>query len=147
MKWFEQFAQFLAKHGRYKVVYNYRDRHEVTMYRYYIIRPTKWWPFGICLHEILHSDPKDFHDHAFPYISMILKGGYIEHTPNEVYVRGLNSWAFHSASWMHRLEIPKGVDSSWTLFFMLGPKWRESGFLNENGKWESWQTFLGQFAQ
>lgn len=47
--------------------------------RRWILR-TPW--FTLRLHNILKSDEgRDFHDHPFSFVSLILRGGYMEHRP------------------------------------------------------------------
>jgi len=83
--------------------------------------PFKWllqrFDIAIRVHEILTSDDRDrgFHDHPWPYITIILKGGYIEVTP--IYVDGIytgerrkyyapGSILFRRAQSWHSLELP-----------------------------------------
>ena len=51
------------------------------MNRYYVLmryRP-KWFPFNILIHEMLADDHGEgVHNHTFPYITIILRGGYWE---------------------------------------------------------------------
>lgn len=45
------------------------------MHRYYLLE----WPWRIRIHEILRSDEdRDMHDHPYDFVSIMLKGGYIE---------------------------------------------------------------------
>lgn len=82
---------------------------------------------AVRVHHILRSDAgRDPHDHPWPYVTVVLRGGYWEHRyaddtrlvstrwhgPGSVLVRPANSW--------HMLEVPDG-QTAWTLF-MTGPK-------------------------
>ena len=81
------FLKLLEKLGKKKVVLDRGPSHpnfneaKPWMNRYYILlrhRP-KWFPFNILLHEMLADDHGDgVHNHTFPYITIILRGGYWE---------------------------------------------------------------------
>ena len=97
------------------------DKAEPFMIRYYLLfrkRP-KWSPFNILLHKILKSDLGDLHDHYWPYITIILKGGYWETNENGTFWRGPGYIGFRKASDRHSLKIPDGK-SAWTLL-LAGP--------------------------
>ena len=97
------------------------DKAEPFMIRYYLLfrkRP-KWFPFNILLHKILKSDLGDLHDHYWPYITIILKGGYWETNENGTFWRGPGYIGFRKASNRHSLKIPDGKPA-WTLL-LAGP--------------------------
>ena len=97
------------------------DKAEPFMIRYYLLfrkRP-KWFPFNILLHKILKSDLGDLHDHYWPYITIILKGGYWETNENGTFWRGPGYIGFRKASDRHSLKIPDGKPA-WTLL-LAGP--------------------------
>ena len=81
------FLKLLVKLGRKKVVLDRGlshpkfDEAKPWMNRYYVLlrhRP-KWFPFNILLHEMLADDHGEgVHNHTFPYITIILRGGYWE---------------------------------------------------------------------
>lgn len=101
--------------------------------RYYLfLKERKWFPFNIFLHKFLQSDPDELHDHPWPYLTIILKGGYWEVTPKGRFWRGPGSFRFATPKSLHRVELEKGI-SAWTLF-IPGPKRRDWGFI-VNGKW------------
>ena len=105
---------------------------------------------GARVHHILRSDHgRDFHDHPWPYLTIILRGGYYEvrplfdelgllvgetrtwYGPGNVLLRRAGSW--------HRLELPAGK-TAWTLF-CTGPKTQPWGFLTPKGK-VYWREYL-----
>ena len=97
------------------------DKAGPFMIRYYLLfrkRP-KWFPFNILLHKILKSDLGDLHDHYWPYITIILKGGYWETNENGTFWRGPGYIGFRKASNRHSLKIPDGKPA-WTLL-LAGP--------------------------
>lgn len=85
-------------------------------------RPIAWtlqrFDVAVRVHEILSSDAgRDYHDHPWPYITIVLRGGYFEETP--VFKDGIFSGAsvkwhppgsvlFRRAQSWHRLELPRG---------------------------------------
>ena len=118
----------------------------------YLVRRSLKTPLGdVKLHHILRSDDdRDLHDHPWSFLSIILWGGYWEHTPFrlpggilplDIRLR-LNkdsAGRFNLRTWYgvgrvlwrpvpstHRLELPPGR-TAWTLVF-TGPKRREWGF-------------------
>ena len=109
---------------------------------------------SVRVHHILSSDPgRDFHDHPWPFVTIILKGGYFESRPrydrSGLYLGAETKWhgagsvlyrpakAWHRlALWRDHYAIPKDVviptrlDSAWTLFIM-GPYQQKWGFLSK----------------
>jgi hypothetical protein len=89
------------------------------------------------------------HDHPWPFLTVILKGGYYEWTPQfnskgEKIAEiakwcGPGSFRWASAHQYHRVEIDPDVEC-WTLF-MPGIKQRDWGFLVKN-KWIQWEQYL-----
>lgn len=109
----------------------------VYMRRWKLIS-TPW--FGVRLHNILRSDlDRELHDHPFTFCSIILRGGYFEHT-----VDGRKTWyapgsvIVRSGEALHRLELPA---PAWTLVFR-GSMRREWGYLTAAG-WQPWSGFIG----
>jgi|TARA_B100001094_G_scaffold56886_2_gene52364 hypothetical protein len=111
--------------------------------RWYIfLKDRKSFPFNITLHKILVSDEAVLHDHPWSWGTMILKGGYWEHTPlraMEGHVVGSTKkwWGpgtvrFRKADDLHWLELEKDKDGNeipcWSLFYM-GKKSKEWGFM------------------
>ena len=95
-------------------------------------RPGGWWSARI--HQILRSDlDRHQHDHPWPYITIILAGGYWEERPDwAMKWHGPGSILIRKATDRHRLIVPDGA-TCWTLFIM--GKWRQTwGFYTEAGK-------------
>ena len=99
-------------------------------------------PFSnLYLHEILRSDDdRALHDHPWPSRSLLIRGGYWEHTLFGVFWRPPGWTGERTAETPHRLEIPDG-ERAVSLFF-TGAKEREWGFLCPQG-WRHWQDFTG----
>lgn len=96
--------------------------------------------FGIAVrvHEILRSDAgRHPHDHPWWYVTVILRGNYIETVYNDAgRLVDVNHWGpgsvlFRKASSWHRLTLPER-GSTWTLF-ITGP-YRQGWGFNVNGK-------------
>jgi hypothetical protein len=118
-------------------------------------------PFGnLDLHVFHASDAgRDLHDHPWAYISLILRGGYCEVTPDSKTQRAIingipmpvpdGGWtrrrrrrpyslAYRAARFAHRVELIDGTPSVslvWTF-----PKYREWGFFTHRG-WQCWRDY------
>lgn len=136
------FHKLMEKLGRYRLIPD-RSTGADYMHRYYIfLKDRKWFPFNVTLHKIVRSDDPIFHDHPWPFMTIILKGGYYEHTPlfdkdgkkfgEFIHYRGPGSIIRRSAKEYHWLEL-EGNKPVTTLFFM-GPQQKEWGFLVEAKK-------------
>lgn len=104
--------------------------------------------FNLKIHKTLMSDPADFHDHPWNYVSIILWGGYTEeklvdiqvvHYPHTHVINHTKSkwyWPgcilFRHGSRMHRLIIPENKYCITMIF--TSKRWRNWGFMKE-GKW------------
>jgi hypothetical protein len=131
--------KLLDKLGRKRIILD-RESSEPYLERYYIfLKDRKWFPFNAFIHKFLKSDPDDVHDHPWPYATLILKGGYYEHTPNfengkmvgeTKHWRGPGHFRICTPNSYHRVELKEGV-TAWTLF-MPGPHKRDWGFLVNN---------------
>lgn len=99
----------------------------------YMRRWALFTPWGtLRLHHTLRSDDRaHFHDHPMDFASIILWGGYIEHTPNKpprTFRPGqLN---IKRAEELHALELRS--KSCWSFLF-AGPVRRQWGFQTEDG--------------
>jgi hypothetical protein len=135
--------------GRKRIVLD-RQSDKPYLERYYIfLRDRKRFPFNIFLHKFLRSDPDDVHDHPWPYVTIILKGGYYEYIPNfspegviighTRYWRGPGTFRISRSISYHRIELVESIEC-WTLF-IPGPQRREWGFLVDN-KWIHNEQYL-----
>lgn len=99
----------------------------------YMRRWVIYTPIGcIRLHHILRSDnERHHHDHPFHFLSLILRGGYIEHRPDEPPEQHLpGSFVFRFAKDLHYLKLIE--KDAWTLVFASNPM-RRWGFKTEDG--------------
>lgn len=137
--------------GRFRVIMDRVDN-EPYLERYYLfLKDRQKFPFNLFLHKFLKGDPDDVHDHPWPYVTLILRGGYWEWVPvfntlgekiNEIRTwRAPGHWRFCSARSYHRIELEPGV-TAWTLF-VPGPKQRDWGFLVRN-RWISHDQYLAE---
>ena len=150
------FHKIMNKLGRYRLIPDRRTG-EDYMDRYYIfLKDRKNFPFNVTLHRIKKSDDPIMHDHPWPYMTIILKGGYWEHTPvcdeNGKQIAQVSNWRGpgsiikRSAKEYHWLELDENVGPVTTLFFM-GPQQREWGFLstnivNNDARWVDHKSYL-----
>jgi len=132
----------MNKLGRYRLIPDRRTGADY-MHRYYLfLKDRKWFPFNVTLHTIVRSDDPIMHDHPWPYLTIVLKGGYYEHFPlydgkgNKI--GEMSRWCGpgtiikRKAHEYHYLELDAERPAT-TLFFM-GPQQREWGFLVEAKK-------------
>lgn len=122
----------------------------------------RWWIiprnrfFNIYLHKFLRDDDdRALHCHPWWSISIIIKGGYLEHLQG----RGLERkwrycprWSiiFRPATHRHRIELlrdirgggnrPVRLVPTWTIF-ITGRRVREWGFWCEGYRFIPWQDF------
>lgn len=156
----EKLADYLEKRGKGRVIYDRVDT-DPYLIRYYVI--PRWLTFGlfrVVIHKFLRSDSPDdgVHDHPWPYISVVLKGGYYEwlahpRKQGEFWCswRGPGSVIFARATRRHRVELKtenhwfnnhtgeRRPVPAWTLFVM-GPRRRTWYFYVEGVKhhWKDW---------
>jgi len=149
------FHNIMNKLGRYRLIPD-RQTGEDYLHRYYLfLKDRKYFPFNVTLHKIVRSDDPIMHDHPWPYLTIVLKGGYWEHTPvfndeGKMFAefsvwRGPGSIIKRGASEFHWLELDEEVGPATTLFFM-GKQQREWGFLVQAKKgmhrWVKWTDYL-----
>jgi hypothetical protein len=154
------FHKLFNKLGRYRLIPDRRTGADY-MHRYYLfLRDRHWFPFNLTLHKIVRSDDPVFHDHPWSYMTIILKGGYYEHTPlylkgnmigETVRWRGPGSIIMRSSKALHWLEMDPEVGPATTLFFM-GPQVREWGFviktdIQGNTKWVKHDECLENWSE
>lgn len=164
MKWWRGLAAILRVLDRitpweFVRVIKDRETREDYLVRYYVLN-TRWFAeplaryvhpwfhklsYRITLHRTLRSDfDAALHDHPWNWGSRILEGGYLEHTPEGVFWRDPSQgWRWRKAEDFHRLELnPKrNPGQTWSLFVM-GPRQKDWGFLNAQGWWVQWETYL-----
>lgn len=113
--------------------------------RYYVL---PWWDrkddsksrFSARLHHLHSSDPGALHDHPWGFVSFIIKGSYVETTPEGTFLRKRWSVIRHKATDLHRLTIPGSPNGqTWSLVF-FGRRTREWGFLTDDG-WVPWYQY------
>lgn len=126
------------------------ERHDITRRGTpYLVR---WVLYGqryadsggkVFLHRFHASDPDGaLHDHPWRFWSLILWGGYWEHTPD-----GRRTWYWpgrllrRPAEWKHRVEIPAGR-KVWTLLW-TSDKVRSWGF-DCVGGFVGWRDYVGR---
>ena len=134
------FLKLLDYLGRKKVVLDRGPSHpnfikaKPGMNRYYILwryRP-KWFPFNILIHEMLADDHGEgVHSHTFPYITIILRGGYWETTIEGKFWRPTGYIGFRSANNLHRVDLKEGTKP--LTIFLSGPFGLRNGPRSEYG--------------
>jgi hypothetical protein len=106
--------------------------------------------FGVYLHKLCRSDyDRALHDHPWPFVSIILRGGYIE--VHDQTIDGRTAYESHKAGdilirpaeWRHRFIIDENpaIPSTWTLV-IVGKRQRRWGFFLPSG-WCWWRKHNG----
>ena len=122
----------LEKVGRKRIIMDRTDE-EPYLERYYLFfKDRETFPFNIFIHKFLKSDPDDLHDHPWGFRTLILKGGYWEHTENGKFWRNPGFTQSVTPMHKHRVELKPGC-TCWTLFIPYR-RCRKWGFYR-NDKW------------
>lgn len=96
------------------------------------------WSFKV--HCFMRPDEHNCkHDHPWWFITLILWGGYIEHTDKGVFRRRPGMILYRPAKFRHLVaELPKG--RAWTVV-LTGARKRHWGFWTNAG-WRYWREFV-----
>lgn len=112
---------------------------------------SRWWViprnkiFNIYSHRISRDDDdRALHDHPWWNVSIILRGAYAEHVPDDgsdqapILFRWPGTVIVRRAKALHRLAVLEGP--VWSLF-ITGPRLRTWGFQCPQG-WRPWYEFV-----
>lgn len=93
----------------------------------YVIRWRIETPVGsIRLHHWLKpDDDRAFHDHPWWFLTLVLRGGYTDHSPDGE--QPVNAGSIHCRPALHRHTVVPYPGGAWTLI-LTGPKSRAWGF-------------------
>ena len=95
------------------------------------------------VHHFLRSDDKrHFHDHAWWFLTFVLKGGYTDVSPNGEDVLTTGSIRFRKANHPHYVKVDE--NGVWT-FLITGPMSRKWGFW-VNGKFKRPLKYFHKFG-
>lgn len=132
------------------------NRCPTYLYRWHVVS-TRW--FKAYVHHFVDDDwCLDLHDHPRRFISIGLKGGYIEVTPDSHIVGLGEKMTIFNAPWfrtfpaehIHRLRmfrwggengVPIKIFDCWTFVVVILPSSREWGFWNK-GRFIDWRTYV-----
>jgi hypothetical protein len=98
----------------------------------------KFWLFSIRLHHWHASDdPRAMHDHPWWYVTLVLRGGYVDHAHNGDDALAAGSVRFRPAKHRHTVVVNPG--GCWTIMLTGRDKhdwgfWWGSKFFRRN-KW------------
>lgn len=152
------FRWWLSKLKRFEIGSGSGHQDDVFFVRYDLIK-TRWG--SVYLHEFLRSDAdRCLHDHPWPFMTIILRGGYWEELPAAIHrdpktgeARPLvfygplmtREWrrpgyiGRYPAEHAHRIELDPARPKPWSLV-IVGRKRRAWGFWNLAGKWRPWKA-------
>lgn len=137
---FLKIANQLDHEGKKRIILD-RESQLPYLVRYYYMNLR---PFArIVIHKFLRSDIDGLHDHPWSFQTFILSGGYWEISQDGKSWRPSGYHGFSSSNHFHKIELDeeKAGEDTWTLFLM-GPKEKEWGFLDDNDNWVYWETYL-----
>lgn len=110
-----------------------------------IARLIQWLGIAVRIHEILRSDSgRNPHNHPWPYVTIVLRGGYWETRYTEFGVwrdvrwHGPGSVLFRRPNSFHLLSLPPG--KSTTTLFITGAKSQSWGFAKD-GEVINWKNY------
>ena len=94
---------------------------------------------NVYVHKFLRDDDdRALHDHPWWFVSVMLRGRYLEVTKTGTRMRRAPSIAFRPATWTHRVALIDG-QPCWTLI-VTGRNARHWGFHCPKG-WVPWEKF------
>lgn len=101
----------------------------------------RWGGFAVYLHHFVGDDwSRDLHDHPKRFVSIGLRGSYLEETPLCVELFRAPWFRSFPATHQHRIRLNAGTDC-WTLVF-VGRAVRQWGFWH-GGSWIPWRDYVG----
>lgn len=125
------------KSGTSWCLWRWTDVRSEYITRLHLIK-TPW--FAICVHWLNHPDPEpDRHDHPVSFLSLILRGRYIE-------LRGEPPFGdMVTRNWFNFVRATDTHQIVWvaprtTTICLMGPKVREWGFHTPKG-WVRWKDY------
>lgn len=102
--------------------------------RYYVLSTPL---VAVFVHHLMRSDnDRDWHDHPWSFVTVLLSSGYREHTPRGTFWRRRFSILYRPATWLHWLELER---PTWTLVIRFR-RVREWGFVTPRG-WVHWRDY------
>lgn len=84
--------------------------------------------FAVRLHHFFRSDEDDLHDHPWPFVTLVLKGGYLDVTEDGGEPMSPGTIRYRPALHKHRVV----TDGCWTLV-LSARKQRDWGFYVHDG--------------
>ena len=151
LKLIHALAATLKFFGAYKVLWDRESNENKGPYliRYYLFS-SRWlkniipgWSYRVVLHNTKRSDPDGLHDHPWPWKSLLLHGGYWEETPDGRFWRSPeDGWRSRVGEDFHRLVLDENDDGETWSLFVMGPRYKEWGFLSKDGQWVQWQEYI-----
>jgi len=113
------------------------------MMRWWLLPRNPW--LNVYLHKFLRDDDdRALHDHPWWFISVMLRGRYVEIMDHTTNVRTAGTIAYRSATARHRITLDRDAGGNpipcWTLI-ITGPKVRTWGFHCPKG-FVPWHEFV-----
>jgi len=111
------------------------DPNDPYLYRWTFI----FFNYSIRIHHWIRSDDdRHFHDHPWNFMSIILKGKYVNVTPEgKFHVEAISRWKSNAKD-KHYLKIPEG--GAWTVL-LCGKPFHKWGFYVDGKKYRPLRYF------
>lgn len=141
-----------------------REKHHITrswsgdayLTRWAILGRRSGGNWAVYVHKFHRSDADEAHNHPWPFVSLILSGGYWERTPD--YRNGwkngdgpmIERWyapgriLVRPANWIHSVIIPTGQTA--TTLILRGKKQQSWGFFCPNQGYVPWREHEAKTA-
>ena len=136
-----EIAEKLENEGKKRIILDRESDQEYLIRYYYLnLRPYA----RIVIHRFMRSDIDGLHDHPWGFENYILSGGYWETNKEGKFWRAPGYHGKSDANYFHRVELDDekaNGEEVWTLFLM-GPKEKTWGFLNEQNIWVQHEEYL-----
>lgn len=103
--------------------------------RYYVWRSKG---LTVLIHRFWASDPDDFHDHPWSWVSKILRGTYFEREVDGTgrWRNPSDGWRFRHAEEFHRIEVDETLPAGFTTTcFVTFKRKRSWGFIKPGVGW------------
>lgn len=152
MRWLERLADLVARE-RFDITRLWTQ--EAYLTRWTLLGKRSDGKYATYLHRFHRSDADEMHNHPWPFVSVILAGGYWEQTPGPGWSNGdgptRRRWygpgrvLVRPANWIHSVLIPEGRES-WSLIFR-GVKCQSWGFFCPRTGFINWRDHHAKTEQ
>ena len=84
------------------------DKQSLYLRRFFLWRSETFGNLYLHFFHRSDDDRNTLHDHPWAFVSLLLKGGYTEHTPEGAARKLPGMILYRPANWIHRVELTHG---------------------------------------